>query len=316
MPDMVAGHSYGELVALHAAGVLDARRSGRALRDPGAAAAATRPARGPARWRRCWPGRRSRPSSIDGVPGVRIVNWNGPRQTVIAGDREAVARVLERAASEGDPRPAPARRVRLPHAPDGAAPREPLARLAATKLRGSPDRPVYSNLDAAPHPADAAAIAAPPGRARREPRPVRRDDRGDVRRRGAGLRRGRAGRRPHLAGRLDPRRPAAPGRGVRSARTARDSRAALGAGAAPRGGRAAEARGTDAGPIRYVARSRGTAERREFEGPWPPPPGWSTAVEADRWARPSPGGWARILPCPPPRSRTIDVITIRDVEPS
>ena len=83
-PDMVAGHSYGELVALHAAGALDIRGlaglsecRGRLLRDaggeqPGAMAALLT-------------GPESVPELIAELPGVQIVNLNGPRQTVIAG---------------------------------------------------------------------------------------------------------------------------------------------------------------------------------------------------------------------------------------
>ena len=93
------------------------------------------------------------------VPGVQAANWNGPRQTVIAGPSAAVKQALDLAASPRNagpsscrsPRPSTRRWSPAPRAA-GAA-RRPVARQ-------SPDRPVYSNLDAAPHPADPAAIAA------------------------------------------------------------------------------------------------------------------------------------------------------------
>ena len=78
-PDMTAGHSYGELVALHAAGALDSRGlawlsqcRGRLLRDaggdrPGAMAALLT-------------GPESVPDLIGEQTGVLIVNFNGPRR--------------------------------------------------------------------------------------------------------------------------------------------------------------------------------------------------------------------------------------------
>ena len=93
------------------------------------------------------------------VPGVQAANWNGPRQTVIAGPSAAVKQALDLAAARGiSGRMLPVSSAF--HTPLVAPAREPLALLAGRLLVESPDRPVYSNLDASPHPADPAAIAA------------------------------------------------------------------------------------------------------------------------------------------------------------
>ena len=95
-----------------------------------------------------------------------------------------------------------------------------MAGLAAAAVAGPPRVPVYSNLDAAPHPDDPGAIARRLGEHLASPGPVRGDDRGDARRRASGssssagpARRSPAlvgsilGDRPHLAVSID-----APGR--------------------------------------------------------------------------------------------------------
>ncbi len=152
-----AGHSYGELVALHAAGVLSAQAlaelsqaRGRFMREAGQGVAGAMAAllAGPDDVERL----------IRDVPGVQAANWNGPKQTVIAGPTAAVKQALDLAAARGiQGRILPVSSAF--HTPMVASAREPLARLAARLLAESPDRPVYSNLDAAPHPADPAAIA-------------------------------------------------------------------------------------------------------------------------------------------------------------
>src|SRR5262249_7551125 len=98
VPEMVAGHSYGERVALHAAGAIGApalaeisEARGRFLNaavaagdEPGTMAAL---AAGPAQVA----------AVLQGIAGVSAVNWNGPRQTVISGGRGPVGRALEQA---------------------------------------------------------------------------------------------------------------------------------------------------------------------------------------------------------------------------
>ena len=96
---------------------------------------------------------------IRDVPGVQAANWNGPKQTVIAGPTAAVKQAVELAAARG------IQGRLLPvscafHTPMVASAREPLAQRAGQLLTQAPGRPVYSNLDARPHPADPAAIAA------------------------------------------------------------------------------------------------------------------------------------------------------------
>ena len=185
--------------------------------------------------------------------------------------------------------------------------REPLARMAAERLARAPTRPVFSNLDAAAHPADAGGHRPPPGRARREPGPVRRDDRGDARRGGEGLRRGRAGRRPHVAGRTrssaigrtwpSPATPAAgPGWPVCSRRW----RSSWWPGCP------CELEAADAGPIRDVARSRGTCPSGDGSAP-PRPSTWMVnGSRADRWARPEPRRLGQASTPADPRGLTRD----------
>ncbi len=108
-PDALAGHSYGEFVALHAADVFSrdalaelSEARGRFLLEavgdePGAMVALQA---GPV----------EAENAIRGEPGVIIANWNGPSQTVLSGTRDGIARVLERAQSEG---------LRAPHAGRG-----------------------------------------------------------------------------------------------------------------------------------------------------------------------------------------------------
>ncbi|MHB1555978.1 MAG: SDR family NAD(P)-dependent oxidoreductase, partial [Isosphaeraceae bacterium] len=96
---------------------------------------------------------------VRATPGVIAANWNGPRQTVVAGPSDAIDRLVELAVA----RDVTVRRLSVGsafHTPMVASAREPFARLAADGIRRPPDRPVYSNVDAAPYPSEPAAIAA------------------------------------------------------------------------------------------------------------------------------------------------------------
>ena len=156
-PDVVAGHSYGELVALHAAGALSmpalaelSQARGRFMREAGRGAAGSMAA--------LLAGSDEVELLIRDVPGAQIANWNGPRQTVVAGPSAAVKHVLDLAAARGiQGRILPVSSAF--HTPMVAPAREPLAFAARRLLVESPDRPVYSNLDASPHPDDLGAIA-------------------------------------------------------------------------------------------------------------------------------------------------------------
>ena len=248
VPEVVAGHSYGELVALCAAGALDAaalaelsEARGRFLcaavaagDEPGTMAAL---AAGPAqvdavleRDRRRPPGELERPAADGHL---------GPARGGGAGARAG--------APAGRPGPAPARGLRLPLAAGrrGAASRWPAWPRGLGLV--PPRLPVYSNVTAAPYPADPAAIAAQMGE--HLARPVRFAEMVEAMhaRRGADLRRGRAGLDADLAGRPDPRRPAAPGGRLRPFGPARDRRLAPGPGAALRRRSAGSARAADAG---------------------------------------------------------------------
>jgi acyl transferase domain-containing protein len=155
-PDMVAGHSYGEYVALHAAGAIGERtlavlseRRGSAIADavrdrPGQMVAA---AADPTAIR----------AALGARDGVWLANFNAPRQTIIAGEEAAVDDAAAALVRSG------IMTFRLPVACAFHTPlmHEARARLddaleAAAFVR--PQLPVYSNALAGPYPDDPAQM--------------------------------------------------------------------------------------------------------------------------------------------------------------
>ncbi|MER5361526.1 SDR family oxidoreductase [Streptomyces sp. NPDC002785] len=150
-PDCVAGHSFGELVALHCAGGLDAdalvglaRRRGELMRDaagvPGAMLAVAAD--------------REHVVAVlagDEFGDIWPANLNSPRQVVLSGTREAVARAEKAFTAEG----VGTRRLTTStafHSPLVAPAGEPLAAFLRTVPLTEPRIEVYGNADAAPYP--------------------------------------------------------------------------------------------------------------------------------------------------------------------
>ncbi|MGW2747061.1 SDR family oxidoreductase [Streptomyces sp. NPDC001450] len=158
-PDLAAGHSYGELVALSAAGALDpetllelsTERASAILAaagdEPGTMAAVGAGAEDVARALRA-----------AGAPeSVVVANHNSPEQSVISGptaEVDSAVRLL-REAGLG------ARRIPVAcafHSPVVAAAGERFAKVLADKAVRAPEFPVWANRTAAPYPHDADAV--------------------------------------------------------------------------------------------------------------------------------------------------------------
>jgi len=157
-PDMVAGHSYGEYVALAAAGVLSpdaligiSEARGRAIKEsvgetPGTMAAVPASADRVA-------------EALRDVPNVWLANFNAPRQTIIAGAPADVERAIGVLASAG---------VKAKQIPVACAFHSPLMERARVRLSGelgrldlnAPRIPVFSNTEAGPYPDEPARVAA------------------------------------------------------------------------------------------------------------------------------------------------------------
>ncbi|WP_059011107.1 type I polyketide synthase [Streptomyces specialis] len=160
-PDMAAGHSYGELVALCAAGVfspetlvgLSAGRAESILAsvgdDPGTMAAVAAPA-----------GDVERVLREAGLADrVVTANRNAPKQTVISGGTEAVADAVERLREAG------LRPQRLPvacafHSPLVAAAGPRFAEVLAGRQVRVPEFPVWANRTAVVYPTEPGGIKA------------------------------------------------------------------------------------------------------------------------------------------------------------
>ncbi|MER6815178.1 SDR family NAD(P)-dependent oxidoreductase [Spirillospora sp. NPDC000708] len=157
-PDLAAGHSYGELVALCAAGVFDdtdmielsAARAEAILAaagtDPGAMAAVAAPLR-------------QVREAVSGVSEIVVANHNAPDQVVVSGTTAGVARALAVLAERG------LAAERLPvacafHSPLVAAASGTLRTALAGRDLRSPAFPVWSNTTAAPYDSDPADLAA------------------------------------------------------------------------------------------------------------------------------------------------------------
>ncbi|AMV36070.1 type I polyketide synthase [Planctomyces sp. SH-PL62] len=156
-PEMAAGHSFGEFVALCAAGCYGERElleiaaaRGRFIREctteeSGAMTAIV-----------------ASPEELQPLlladPGLTLANLNAPRQTVVAGTRAAVEKAMQWCQAHG----LQARRL-----PVGCGFHSPLVAPAQRKLSerirrlaiAAPRIPVYSNSTAATYPEDAAAVA-------------------------------------------------------------------------------------------------------------------------------------------------------------
>ncbi|GAA1691440.1 SDR family NAD(P)-dependent oxidoreductase [Streptomyces yatensis] len=163
-PDMAAGHSYGELVALCAAGALDPRtlpglsaeRAGAILgaseaagEEPGTMAAVT-----------------AAPGEVEPVLGAaglaeRVVtaNHNAPRQTVISGPERDVQEAVRLLRAAGHS----AKRIPVAcafHSPLVAGAGARFAEALARHPVRAAEFPVWANRTAAPHGAEPAAIRA------------------------------------------------------------------------------------------------------------------------------------------------------------
>lgn len=150
-PELVAGHSYGEFVALHAAGCFDAatlarlsEARGRFMReaagDDGGTMAAVDAGADVLR-----------PLVAD--TGVTLANLNAPKQTVISGSRAAVAAAISRCTAAGL-RPRALAVACAFHSPLVAPAQRRLAALLAETPIEPPRLPVYSNTMAERYPSD------------------------------------------------------------------------------------------------------------------------------------------------------------------
>ncbi len=150
-PDCVAGHSFGELVALHCAGVLDAaslvdlaRRRGELMRDtavtPGGmlAVAADR-------------AHVAQVLAGGGFGDIWPANHNSPRQVVLSGSSEAIARAEKALSADGTGTRRLAASTAF-HSPLVRPAVEPLAEYLRTMPLTGPRIDVYGNADAAPYP--------------------------------------------------------------------------------------------------------------------------------------------------------------------
>ncbi|WP_245743824.1 type I polyketide synthase [Lentzea fradiae] len=146
-PDLAGGHSYGELVALSAAGILgpaellelSAARAEAMLdavgEDPGTMAAVTAPV-----------------EAVEAVlpPEVVVANHNAPDQVVVSGPTEAVRHAVEVLREAG----LPVKDIPVAaafHSPLMAGARDRFAARLAEVPFGEAAFPVWSNVSAAPH---------------------------------------------------------------------------------------------------------------------------------------------------------------------
>ena len=155
-PAAVAGHSFGEITALHAAGVLSERdllrvahRRGElmaAAGEDGAMIAVTASAE-------------VADEVVREVEGVVLANHNAPNQVVLSGPKDAIAAAETALAARK------LRATRLPvstafHSPVVAPSAEPFAEFLGTVEFSAAKLPVYSGEVAAPYEEDAAAQRA------------------------------------------------------------------------------------------------------------------------------------------------------------
>ncbi|MFI5468789.1 SDR family oxidoreductase [Streptomyces cacaoi] len=172
-PDMAGGHSYGELVALCAAGALSpetlldlsAERATAILEAAGSAGspgAAESAGGDPGAMAAVAAGAEEVTRALEAArapDSVVVANRNSPQQTVISGPSDAVAETVRllREAGLG------AKRIPVAcafHSPLVAGAADRFAEALAARPVHTPEFPVWSNRTAAPYPADADGVRA------------------------------------------------------------------------------------------------------------------------------------------------------------
>ena len=153
-PDHLAGHSFGELVALHAAGAFDAETLVRLARRRGELMADAPSSGGMLAVAAAVPVVRS---AIADIPDVWVANHNAPRQVVLAGTPAALDAVAGRLAADG----VGCTRLNTAtafHSPLVAPAREPLAEYLRGLDIAAPALPVIGTAGARGYPADPGAV--------------------------------------------------------------------------------------------------------------------------------------------------------------
>ncbi|MEI6167564.1 MAG: SDR family NAD(P)-dependent oxidoreductase [bacterium] len=155
-PNRVAGHSYGEYAALHAAGCITAEQlfdlsesRGRFILEEARGDLGAMAAVGGDEEKTC--------SLVGNLPDLWIANLNSPRQTIISGTRTAIAAALKRLEAQEVPAQA---------IPVACAFHSPLMAPAKNRLQArlgeipfaSPELSVYSNTTGEAYPTEPAAI--------------------------------------------------------------------------------------------------------------------------------------------------------------
>jgi len=156
--DMTAGHSYGEYVALAAAGVISDRAlfdlsesRGRAIKgtthdEAGTMAAVQADAE-------------TITKALAGMEGITLANHNSPRQTVISGANDAVRAAIQKLESAG----LAARLIPVAcafHSPLMEPARARFGEVLARQTFAKPSATVFSNTLGGPYPEDPQEIAA------------------------------------------------------------------------------------------------------------------------------------------------------------
>jgi len=158
-PELAGGHSFGEIPALHAAGVITADDCVRLSRTRGELMAEVSRAHPGAMTAVWYPAEKLAALLTGECAGCVIANYNSPQQTVVAGPAAGIHQLEERLAAEG----ATFRRLPVATAFHSVAVAEacaPLEKLLAEVTFTAPKIPVFNNTTAAPYPEEPAAMRA------------------------------------------------------------------------------------------------------------------------------------------------------------
>ncbi|MGI5864885.1 MAG: SDR family NAD(P)-dependent oxidoreductase, partial [Myxococcales bacterium] len=156
-PDSVGGHSFGEIVALHAAGAFDAATALRIARRRGELMAEA--AKVPGAMVAAFATIEQVREAIAEIPEVVVANHNAPKQVVLSGPVEAIEKAEQALRS----RSIRAERLQVAtafHSPVVAESTKPFEAFLAGIDLAKPALPVFANAEAAPYPADPAAMRA------------------------------------------------------------------------------------------------------------------------------------------------------------